>query len=67
MYNILDLKSGNLMLGEDVPYSEMVGYLNYYKRRYAPGTPYENGKGCYDCEFVPVMGCDCCGEYSTIH
>lgn len=68
MLNILDLSTGEVLLGVNVPdYKQAYYWLDYYRYNYGPGVPYPNGKGCYDGKFMIVRACECCGIYSAVH
>ena len=67
MLNILNLSDSSIMLGINVKsYMEAVNWLDYYKKSYGVGVPYENGEGYYDNEFVICRQCECCEVYHVI-
>ncbi len=46
LFNIRD-RSGRIMLNHDVERFEAEQWLDYMRTRYAPGKPFENGKGIH--------------------
>lgn len=52
-YNVIDIDNDRTMLGCDVPtLNEGLTWLRYYRKTYAPGKPYPNGKGKYNGHYV---------------
>lgn len=53
MLNILDLTTGQVMLGDNVKsYKDAYYWLDYYRHNYSAGVPFPDGKGVYDGAFV---------------
>lgn len=59
MFNVVNVKTHEVMLGADVPdLSKAMLWTEYYRQHYGDGVPFANGKGYYDGEFMPCFRAD---------
>jgi len=68
MLNIMDLKTGQVLLGMDVDnWIEAYGWLDHYRVNYGRDVPYPNGLGEYEGEYVICRRCcELCNIYYVI-